>query len=87
MAVIAPGAAAVTVVQVLRAVKRCRDVDLFLGAEVEDLFVKERQVRRDHEREVLAVPGVHPLGLGRDPADEREIQQRLAALQLDLQLR
>ena len=33
------GAAAVAVVQVLGAVKRGGDVDLFLGAEVEDLLI------------------------------------------------
>ena len=81
------GAAAVAVVQVLGAVKRGGDVDLFLGAEVEDLLIQQRQVRRDHERQVLAVLFVHPVGLGGYPADEREVQQGLAALELDLQLR
>jgi len=33
------------------------------------------------------VPSVHPLGLGRDPAGEREVEQRLAALELNLQVR
>jgi hypothetical protein len=79
--------AAVSVVQVLRAVKRGGQVHVLLGAEVEDLLVQERQVGCDHEREVLAVVGVHPLRLGRNPADEREVEQRLTALKLDLQLR
>jgi hypothetical protein len=71
---IAAGAAAVSVVQILRAVKRRRDVDLFFGAEAEDFLVKQRQVRRDHERQILAVLLIHTVSFGRDPANEREMR-------------
>ena len=53
----------------------------------QDVVVEQRQVRGDHEGEVLPVLVVHPRRFADDPADQLEVEQRLAALELDLQVR
>ena len=78
-------AAAGSVVEVRRAVERRRDVDVVLAAEVEHLVVEQREVRGDHEREVACGAARSSLSASRhDLLDQREVQQRLAALELDL---
>ena len=73
--------------QVGWAVQRRGQIDVFLATELDDVIVEQCQIRRYDERELLPVYLVHPFRLGHDPADQREVEQRLATLKLELQMR
>src|SRR3546814_9387040 len=53
-------------------------------AEAEDVIVDESEIGRDDEGDPLTRGGGHPLGFPDDELDQSEIEQRLAALKLDL---
>src|SRR6266511_2863213 len=76
---------AVLVVEISRAIKRGRDIDRVSGAELEDLVVQQGQVGGDDKRQVLAVGDIHLLSLKNDLLDQGKVEERLAALEFDLQ--
>src|SRR4051812_45618314 len=73
--------------EVTRPIKRRRDEDVVLSAEIEDVVVKQCQVRRDHKDEVALLDFVSPLCGEDDLSYKLEVQQRLTALEFDLERR
>jgi hypothetical protein len=57
-----------------------------LGAELKDRFVELGEVRSYDECEAFALFFVEPLGLQDDLPDQWKVEQRLATLELDLEL-
>jgi hypothetical protein len=77
----------VAVVDIGGAVERGRDVDVVLAAEFEHVLVEQGQICCNDEGEVLAVVEVERLGVVDDLLDQSKVQERLATLEFELDLR
>src|SRR5262249_8749911 len=74
----------VPVVKVPRPIQGRRDQHVVRLAEREDILTDQREVGGNHEPECATVAPVQLFRAHDDTLDEREVQQRLSALELDL---